>query len=113
MFGSFSSTSEGDVVAVAGIRSLCFVAVLQTAVEVVGVAENVVITASSVGSGMLQADTAPEQKLVPECLLKSTEAISSSRLCSADMNTHTHKTQRSKKTETFKTGNFFFLPNKL
>lgn len=96
MLGSFGSTSEGDVVAVVGIRSLCFVAVLQTAVEVVGVAENVVITASSVGSGMLQADTAPEQKLEPECLLKSTEAISSSRLCSADTNTHIH-TQNAEK----------------
>lgn len=73
-------------------RSPCAAAALQTAVEAVGV--DVVISASSVGSGALQGDAA-EQKPVPECLLKSTEAISSSRLYS---NTHTstykHRTQR-------------------
>lgn len=100
MLSSFSSTSEVDVAAVVGVRSSCFVAVLQTAVEVVGVAENVVITASSVGSGMLQADPAPKQKLVPECLLKSTEAISSSRLCSADTNTQNAETEKHLRQET-------------
>lgn len=47
----------------------------------------VVITASSVGSPKLQADTAAKQGPVPERLVKSTEAISSSRLYS---NTQTH-----------------------
>lgn len=49
------------------------------------------ITASSVGSGILQAAAAAEQR--PECLLKRTEAISSSRLYS---NTHTAEKYRKK-----------------
>lgn len=52
-------------------------AALQTAVRCE--AADVVISPSRVGSATLQADGA-EQK--PECLLRSTEAISSSRLYS-------------------------------
>lgn len=82
MFSRGSSTSVAESVAVGELRSPCGGAGLQTAVEV---DEQVVITASSVGSGTLQAAT---QKPEPECLLKSTEAISSSRLYS---NTKTHR----------------------
>lgn len=74
-----SSTSVAESGAVGEIGSPCRAALLQTAVEVV----EVVISASRVGSAILQAEGA-EQK--PEPLLKSTEAISSSRLYS---NTHT------------------------
>lgn len=90
MSSSSSSTSVAESGAVGEIRSPCSAAALQTAVEVevVDVDENVVIRASSVGSGILQANAAAEQKPVPECLLKSTEAISSSRLYS---NTQTHR----------------------
>ena len=45
-----------------------------------GVAVDVVIAASRVGSGILQQADVAEEK--PECLLRSTEAISSSRLYS-------------------------------
>lgn len=72
-----------ESVATGEIRSPCGAAGPQTAVEVV----EVVITASSVGSGSLQADVAAKQKPVPECLLKSTEAISSLRLYSNTQNT--------------------------
>lgn len=71
MFSSDSSTSVADSVAAGEIR--------RPAVEA---DEHVDITASSVGSGTLQADAAAKQKPAAECLLKSTEAISSSRLYS-------------------------------
>lgn len=90
MFSSGISTSVAESVAAGEIRSLCGAAGLQTAVEV---DEHVVITASSVGSRILQADAAAKQKPVPECLLKSTEAISSSRLYS---NTQTQNRMRDK-----------------
>lgn len=79
MFSSDSSTSVVDSREVGEIR--------RPAVEV---DEHVVITASSVGSGTLQADAAAKQKPAAECLLKSTEAISSSRLYS---DTQTQRTQ--------------------
>lgn len=78
MFSSGSSSTSAE--SVAGP---------QTAV---GVDEHVVITSSSVGLGILQADAAAKEKPVPECLLKRTEAISSSRLYS--------DTQTQQKTET-------------
>lgn len=81
-----SSTSAAESVAVGEIRSQCGAAVLQTAVDVVR-------SASRVGSVVLQAGV-DEQKPVPECLLKSIEAISSSRLCS---NTHAECRQEEKK----------------
>lgn len=56
--------------------------------------EHVVTAASSVGSGVLQADAAAKQKPAPECLLNSTEAISSSRLYS---NGQTHKECRTQR----------------
>lgn len=81
MFSSGSSTSDAESVA----------AGLQTAVEV---GEHEVTAASSVASGVLQADAAAKQKPAPECLLNSTEAISSPRLYS---NRQTHRGDREKK----------------
>lgn len=93
MFSSGISTSVAESVAAGEIRSLCGAAGLQTAVEV---DEHVVITASSVGSRILQAEAAAKQKPVPECLLKSTEAISSSRLYS---NIQTQNTEQRRRDE--------------
>lgn len=76
MFSGSSSTSVAESVAAGEKRNPC------GAAGVVEVDEHVVITASSVGSGILQADATAKQKPVPECLLKSIEAISSSRLYS-------------------------------
>lgn len=83
MIKSSSSTSVAESAGVGDIRSPC-----GAVVEVVD--EHVVITASSVSSGTLQAASAAESKPEQECLLKSTEAISSSRLYS---NTHTEHSQ--------------------
>jgi len=81
MFKSSSGTSEAESVVVGEIRSPC-----GAGVEVVDA--HVVITASSVSSRLLQAaSAAAASKPVQECLLKSTEAISSSRLYS-DIQTH-------------------------
>lgn len=55
---------------------------------------DVVIAASRVGSGILQRADVAEQK--PECLLKSTEAISSSRLYS-NTHTYTHTAEEEKR----------------
>lgn len=85
MFSRGSSTSVTESVEVGEIRRPCGAAGLQTAVEV---DEHMVITASIGGSGALQTGAAAKEKPMPECLLKSTEAISSSRLYS---NTQTHR----------------------
>ena len=92
---SSSSTSVAESVAAGEIRSPCGAAGLQTAVEA---DEHVVMTASSVGSGMLQA---AKEKPVPECLLKSTEAISSSRLYSDTQKKAESRTERREKMGTF------------
>lgn len=61
MFSSNRSTSVAETAVVGEIRRLCGAEGLHTAVEVVEVAaEHVVTRASSVGSGILQAAPAAE-----------------------------------------------------
>lgn len=81
MLGSSRSTSVAERAVDRVARGLCGAEKLQTAAEEVA-AELVVLTASSGGSGKMQAALAVESSPMSVCLLKRTDAISSARLYS-------------------------------